>query len=257
VTDLRFEVAGKGPAVVLVHAGICDSRMWEPQFEAYALEFSVVRYDLRGFGRSPLPPEPYSHARDLLSLLDRVGAARAALVGVSLGGRVALEAAVAAPERVSALVLVAAALPLHPWSEDVERYGAEEEAALARGDLDAATELNVAFWLAGEAASEVRELVRVMQRRAFELQLPVSELAEEAPLVSELDSRLGEVRAPALVVTGEHDVGDFALVGDRLAGELPDARRATVPGAGHLPPLERPAAFDALVLPFLRDYAAR
>ena len=231
--------------------------MWERQFAAYASEFRVVRYDLRGFGQSPLAPEPYSHARDLLTLLDRVGPTRAALVGVSLGGRVALEAAVAAPDRVSALVLVGAALPLHPWSEEVERFGAEEEAALARGDVDAATDLNVEFWLAGEAASEVRELVRMMQRRAFELQLAVSDRAEEAPLVSELESRLGEVRAPALVVTGEEDVADFALVGDRLAAELPDARRATVPGAGHLPPLERPSAFDALVIPFLRDYATR
>jgi 3-oxoadipate enol-lactonase len=89
--DLYAEVAGEGSTVVLVHAGICDSRMWGPQWDAFPAAHRTVRYDLRGFGRSPLPPQPYSHGRDLIALLEQLRIERATLVGASLGGRVALE----------------------------------------------------------------------------------------------------------------------------------------------------------------------
>ncbi|HSC51120.1 MAG TPA: alpha/beta hydrolase, partial [Gaiellaceae bacterium] len=110
---LHSEVAGEGPAVALLHEGICDSRMWDDQWEAWSRSFRLLRLDFRGFGRSPLGSEPYSHARDVLGVLEQHGIERAALVGVSLGGRVALEVALARPELVSALVLVAPGLPGH------------------------------------------------------------------------------------------------------------------------------------------------
>ena len=109
--DLYAEVAGGGSTVVLVHAGICDSRMWDPQWDVFPAAHRTVRYDLRGFGRSPLLPQPYSHGRDLIALLEHRRIEQAALVGASLGGRVALEVAVAHPEVVDALVLADAALP--------------------------------------------------------------------------------------------------------------------------------------------------
>src|SRR5207237_4537614 len=100
------EVVGEGPPVVLVHAGICDSRMWDPQWESFRRAHRVVRYDLRGFGRSPLVPGRYSPPGELIAPLDELALGPAALVGASMGGGISLQVAVARPDLVSALVLV-------------------------------------------------------------------------------------------------------------------------------------------------------
>jgi 3-oxoadipate enol-lactonase len=248
------EVTGDGPAVVLVHAGICDSRMWEPQWASLAAAHRLVRIDLRGFGRSPLPPEPFAHARDVLAVMDAAGVERAALVGASMGGRVVLEAALAAPERVTALVLAGAGMPGHEWAQDVRDYWAAEEAAFERGDLEAAADLNVEFWV-GPANAEVRGQVRAMQLRAFELQAGVAEDPEEA-LVPDVADRVGELAQPALVVAGELDHPDILAIAGGLERTLANATAARIPGAAHLPSLERPAAFDAVVAPFLERASA-
>jgi 3-oxoadipate enol-lactonase len=255
--ELYSEVAGDGPAVALVHEGICDSRMWDPQWETFTRDHRVLRYDLRGFGRSPLEAGRYAHAQDLIDVLDGHGFERTALVGGSLGGRVVLELALARPETVAALVLVAPGLPGHDWAEEMEAAWGEEEAALEAGDLDAAVEINLRTWVDGPRRSPddvdpgVRSAVAEMQRRALELQLPFEETAEEELLVPDLPQRLGEITAPTLLVVGEEDVPDMHAIADRLVSEIPGARRATIRGAAHVPSLERPAEFDELVLPFL------
>jgi 3-oxoadipate enol-lactonase len=260
--ELYAEVAGEGPAVALVHEGICDSRMWDPQWESFARAHRVLRLDLRGFGRSPLEAGRFSNARDLIETLERHGFERTALVGVSLGGRVALEVAVARPELVSALVLVAPGLPGHDWSSEVKAAWDEEEAALQAGDVDKAVEVNLRTWVDGpgrrseDVDAEVRRRVGEMQRRAFELQLPVWEDAEEELLVSDLAERLGEIRVPTLVVVGEEDNPDMHAIADRLVREIPGARRATIANTAHVPSIERPREFDSLVLPFLEETAA-
>src|SRR5881397_25842 len=116
--NLYQEEAGDGSAVVLIHAGICDSRMWDPQWETFPRDHRTIRYDLRGYGRSPLTPAPFSHARDLAALLDGLGVERAALVAASFGAQVALELAVARPDLAGPLVLAGASLPGHDWSGD-------------------------------------------------------------------------------------------------------------------------------------------
>jgi pimeloyl-ACP methyl ester carboxylesterase len=256
-------VAGDGPAVALIHAGICDSRMWEPQWAAFARDHRTVRYDLRGFGRSELGPGRYAHARDLANLLEGLGVSRAALVGASFGGRVAMELAVARPDLVEALVLAGASLPGHDWSEPMRAFFAGEEAAMERGDLDAAVEANLRLWVDGQGRPPgavdpaVRERVRVMQRRAFELQLPIyqdPERDEEEELEPGWADRLDTVWAPALVLVGEHDVADFHQLADRIAGELPRATAGTVAGAAHLPSMERPADFNQRALAFLAEH---
>jgi len=256
---LYSEAAGEGPGVVLVHTGICDSRMWEPQWQSFPRSHRTVRYDLRGFGRSPIQPGSYSHARDLAEILEVNGLESASLVGVSLGGRVALELAIARPELVESLVLVGAALPGHAWSDEIEAFGAAEEAALERGDLDAAVEANLKTWVDGPRRSAsmvdaaLRAQVGEMQRRAFELQLPVEGEADEELLVPDADERLGEVRARTLVLVGDDDVSDMAVIAEGLEHGIPDARRASIAGTAHLPSLERPEEFDELVLTFLQE----
>lgn len=233
--------------------------MWDPQWETFPRSHRVLRYDLRGFGRSPIEPGGYSHARDLLELLEQQAVESASLVGVSMGGRIALEVALARPELVEALVLVGAGLPGHDWSAEMTAAWEEEEAALARGDLDAAIEVSLRTWVDGPRRSPedvdpaVRTRVAEMQRRAYELQLPVEGTAEEEPLVADLAERLGEVGAPTLLVVGEEDVPDIHAIADRLAREIRGARRASIANAAHASSLERPREFDELVLPFLQS----
>jgi pimeloyl-ACP methyl ester carboxylesterase len=231
--------------------------MWDPQWETYSRAHRVVRYDQRGFGRSTLEPGSFSRARDLVELIESQGLESASLVGVSMGGRVALEVAVARPELVDALVLVGAGLPGHEWSQEMDAADAEEEAAFARGDFDAVAEVAVRTWVVGpgrraEAVDpSVREQVAEMERRSCELQFPVEGLVEEEPLVADLAERLGEVGARTLVVVGDEDVPDIHQIADRLEREIPGARRATIPDTAHVPNMERPREFDELVLGFL------
>jgi 3-oxoadipate enol-lactonase len=158
-----------------------------------------------------------------------------ALVGASYGGLVCLDFAARNPDLVTDLVLLDAPLPDHDWSEEVIAYAEEEERLLEAGDLDAATELNLSFWAPGLA-----DRLRPMTRWSVELEIDE---------VEEVD--LSAVRARTLVAVGEHDKADFHAIAERLARELPEAELVTIPGAGHLPSVERPEATAALVRGFL------
>ncbi len=251
-----FDVHGEGPAVVLVHAGVADSRMWEPQLRTFPASHRVVRVDLPGFGESPFETDVVSYRGAIREALDGAGVEHVALVGTSLGGRSALELALDSPERVSALVLVGPGLDDHDWSEQVEAFGAEEEAALQRGDLDAAVTANLRLWLAGPRRDldavdpQVRELVAEMQRQAFRLSKGHDDLQADR-LDPPASARLAEVQVPTLVLTGDEDVDDIHAIAERLQREISGAERATISDAAHLPSLERPDEFDRIVLAFL------
>jgi 3-oxoadipate enol-lactonase len=254
-----FDVHGEGPAVALVHPGIADSRMWEPQLRTFPESHQVVRVDLPGFGESPFESNVVSYRGAIREALDAADVERAALVGTSLGGRAALELALDSPERVSALVLVGAGIDDHDWSEQVEQFAAEEEAALGRGDLEAAVTANLRLWVAGprrklEAVDpRVRELVAEMQRQAFRLSKGHDDVQADR-LEPPASARLADLHVPTLVVTGDEDLEDIHTIADRLAQEIPGAERATIADAAHLPSLERPDEFDRIVLAFLSEH---
>ena len=256
---LYYEVAGQGNAVVLLHEGICDSRMWDPQWAAFTARFRTVRLDFPGYGRSELQPGRQCLAEDVLATLDSLGIERGVIVGASVGGRVALELAVGRPELVSALVLVGSGILGHKWSEPVQAYAAEEERALEQGDLDAAVEANLRMWVDGphrtlaDVDSAVRSAVGEMQRRAFDSWLVHGDEVDEEALVPDLDARLGEIHAPTLVLVGGLDVDDIHAIAARLKAEIPGARYAVIPGTAHVPNMERPREFNELVLGFLTD----
>ena len=260
--SLAYELRGSGPPVVFVHAAIADSRMWEPQWSSFAARYRRLRLDLPGFGHTPIESLPVTYARDVAGALDEVEISAAGIVGASLGGRVALELAVARPDLVRALVLVDAGLPGADWSEVVQAYGAVEDEAVSRGDLAAATEINLRMWVDGPRRSPedvdpaVRAAVAEMQGRALELQAPHWERLDEDLLVPDVAERLGEVHVPTLVLVGEEDVDDMHRLARRFAAEIPQARLETIPGAAHVPSLEQPAAFDELVLEFLAEIKA-
>ncbi|MEU8621690.1 alpha/beta hydrolase [Streptomyces sp. NPDC048623] len=250
---LAHDVTGDGPGtVLLLHSGVCDRHMWDGQFHALAeAGHRVVRCDLRGFGETPIDA-PHVHADDVRDLLDHLGVERAALVGSSAGGEVALEFTVRHPGRTTALALLCAAAPGHEAGPELRAFFARERELLVAGDLAGAATLNVDFWLGPDADADARERVRRMQTRAFELQLPAPD-AFAPGAVEVADQDLAVIGVPALVATGAHDLPDFAAMGDRLAGLFPDVRRVTLDWAGHLPALERPEETARLLGAFLAE----
>ncbi|HEX5467705.1 MAG TPA: alpha/beta fold hydrolase [Gaiellaceae bacterium] len=249
--SLWSEARGSGPPVVLLHAGIGDSGMYDDQVDVFARDHLVVRYDARGFGRSPVQPGELSVRRDLLAVLDAYGLERAALVGTSLGANTALQVAVTAPERVSALVLAGAGLPGHEWSAEIDAYNEAEDRAAAAGDVEAAVEANLEMWLSARAPAAVRERLAEMLRRSFALQFPVWDDVTSEQLDPPVTALLGEIGVPTLVLVGRADVADMHELAARIHAGVPGAEHAVLDGAAHIPSMERPEAFSRLVLGFL------
>jgi pimeloyl-ACP methyl ester carboxylesterase len=258
VSDLYVEQAGEGSPVVLLHEGIGDSRMWEPQWAAYAGRFRVVRFDMRGFGQSPPAVGTFSLTGDLVELLDGLELGPAALIGMSLGGSVAMEATIARPDLVSRLVLVGPGLRGFEMTDETKAGWAEEEAALERGDDEEAVEINMRMWVDGPSRSpdqvdpELRRKVGEMQRRAIDIWRDAGEEeGEHKPLVEDWGDRLAEISVPTLILVGELDRPEMHEIADRLEAEIPNTRRETIVGTAHVPNMERPDEFDRLVLEFL------
>jgi pimeloyl-ACP methyl ester carboxylesterase len=236
------------PSVVLLHGGGLDGRMWRPLTERLDDRFRLHVPDLRGSGSTPLPPEEYSDAEDLLRMLDALRVKRAAFVGASFGGWVALQVATMAPERVMGLGLFAATLAdSKEWSPEIEAFRTEEDALVEARDVDGAVALGVRTWVKDPSTSE---LVAEMSRTSFEAQIGVEAEAREDPV------DLAAIRVPTLAVSGGLDFPDFARFADRIAAEVPGAERAEVPDAGHLIALERPDAAAELLRPFLERVCA-
>lgn len=255
---LAFDVTGEGPAVVLVHAGVADRRMWDPLVPLLATDRTVVRYDLRGFGASPSGPDAFVHHEQLLALLDHLHIGDVDLVGCSFGAFVALSAAVAAPERVRHLVLLSPVLDtVDPTPSVRESWRAEAE-ALEEGDVDAAVEVNLRAWFDGprrgpdDVDPELRAWVGQMQADVFSH----PDVGEEQELEPGPGERLGEVTAPTTIVTGALDQRWVLDCADALAAGLPRVRLHVVEDVGHLPSVEAPERVAEVVREALAETEA-
>jgi 3-oxoadipate enol-lactonase len=249
---LFYEVAGSGPAVVLLHGGLWDGRLWDDQWRAFAERFRTIRPDFRGFGRSDRAEREFNFTEDLLTVLNAEGITRASVVGLSLGGFVAIDVALARPELVSALVLVGAgATGFDDWSADTQRNEPEAEAAVQRGDLAAAKELSLEMWCPLRSGDDDR------QRRIARENVNAP-LAEELADVFEQRAidRLGEIAVPTLVLVGDRDIPEMLRLADILASGIPDARKVGLEEADHLPNVRKPEEFNDLVIGFLQEVAA-
>jgi 3-oxoadipate enol-lactonase len=257
-SGLAYEIAGDGPAVVLVHAGVADRRMWDPQWAAFTARYRTLRYDARGYGESLPPSGPWSQHSDLLGLLDELGIRRAHVIGNSMGAGIAVEAALARPSAVASLVLAGPGGALYDdVTEDLRAVWHDEVEALDRGDLDAAVEINLRAWVDGPSRAPdavdpaVRALVGEMQRDAFELPEWDPDDAPESELDPPASGRFAEIACPTLIVVGEADRRPSIDAAERLAAEVPGAAIVRRPDVGHMLTLERPREFETLVLEFL------
>ena len=245
--ELYYEAEGDGVPAVLVHGLALDARMWDDQVPALKDIATLVRYDVRGFGRSTRDADtPYSHANDLWRLLDHLEIDKAVLVGLSMGGRIVLEATLAAPERVLALVLLDAVLDGVPWDPDSER-GMQ---AIGEGFRSGGLEEAKAAWL--------RHDFFVPAKRTPDLARRLAEMVggysgvnwtsadPHAPHPHSIEL-LATIATPTTVVSAELDVPCFHEMSAVLADRIPGARKVTVPGVGHMVNMEAPEVVNALL----------
>ncbi len=249
---LSYSVAGDGPPVVLVHAGVADHRMWDAIVPALGEQHTVIRYDLRGFGESAPPTGPFSETDDLRRLLDHLGHDRVRLVGASWGGRVAADFTLTHPDRVRSLALLAPPWPGYDWSAEMIAYDAAETAALAVGDLDTAVRVNLDMWLRGpdrtwdDVPAGLADRLREPLRTSLMNQAVVDMYSKGAST-----GDVAAISVPVLVGVGALDVADFQDIGRRYAAEIPDATLVEFATAAHLIALDAPTELAAALRTFL------
>lgn len=264
-TRLYYEVAGSGHPLVLLHGFSVDSREWDGQFQAFADRYRVVRYDLRGFGKSALPTgEAYSHAEDLKALLAYLGMAAAYILGHSLGGAAAITFAVNWPQLADVLILVAPGLDGFELSEEVaeqeeEREFREFEKLVENTARENGIEAAREMWLNNPFAESLRGKPSLLARRNAMIADysmwhwvspdPNRRRPRDAP--GPAAEHLDRIRAPTLVIAGERDLPSFHAIADYLQQHIPNARKVIFPGVGHLVPWEDPDGFNETVLNFL------
>jgi 3-oxoadipate enol-lactonase len=255
---IYFEFNGSGQlAVTLVHAGVADRRMWDSQFALLSQHFRVLRYDLRGFGQSTSPNMPYSHAEDLRELLTTLGIKRTALIGCSMGGTAALDFLLSYPGVAWALVMVCSDPSGFPMEGEPPPLIMELIAAQQAGDAEKMAQLAVQIWGIGmyrtpeQVDQKVRDLVYEMSLIGFKNQL--AGLGEPASITPPAVERLGDVRVPTLIIDGTEDSESVHRAGELMAQQIPGARRVVMPDTAHLPSLEHPDEFNAIVQPFLTE----
>lgn len=262
--EIAIESAGSGAPVVLLHAGVCDRRMWRRELDAFAQAgFAAHAYDRRGHGDTLHADEAWSDLDDLAAVLDGVAPGRPAiLVGCSRGGAIAIDAALADPARVAALALIAPAVSGAPTPETlpapIQAMVERMERAEAANDVDAINALEAHAWLDGPQSEEGR-----VGGAARELFLAMNEIALRAEVRGEARQpppaygRAGTIACPTLVAWGDLDFPEVIANAAHLAATIPGARRHVFAGAAHLPNMEQPVDFDRLLVDFCRSVSER
>ena len=253
-THLYYEQAGSGHPLVLIHGFTLNTQMWEGQFSVFAQNYRVIRFDMRGSGQSAMPTEePFTEVDDLLALLDALGVSHAIVLGLSRGGRVAIDFALAHPERICTLVLVDPALGGWHWSEDFSQSMRELEITARTQSVDMARQR----WLAHPLFLPVRERPELAKQLAqivanysgWVWQHANSERDADLPTPRPLE----QISVPTLLIMGERDIEEFQAIANHIALTIPHLTKLVLPSVGHMSNMEAPETFNEAVLGFLEN----
>lgn len=254
--NIYYETAGQGHALVMLHAGIAHSAMWDPQFEFFKDRYRVVRFDQRGFGKTTTGTTEFNRRADLRALLDRLDIERAIVMGCSMGGSLAIDFALEYPERVSALILIAAGASGNEASPELKQAWAEQDAAFAAGDLERGIELELQMWVDGpfrtraQSNADARAKVRAMELENLKIN---TDNYTSVPLEPPAIGRLGEIRVPTLILIGQGDQPHVNALAPKLAREIPNARLVAFESVAHVPSMEMPERVNAVIASFLEQ----
>lgn len=256
--NLRYEIAGNGPVLVLIHAGLADSRMFDDQFGVLSHHCRVLRYDLYGFGRSSWPDRRYTHHETLHELLDYLEIDHASLLGTSLGGGIALDFALSYPTMVDALITVAAGIDGYPQTKEDEQLFTPVVEAFKANEYTQAIDLMLHIWVDGPQRSSdhvdpaIRERVRALYTDVL---LRSREGGRQADRIDPpAYGRLGDIHVPTLVVVGSEDIPGVRDQAEQIAHSISGARLEVLPDVAHLLNMEIPDRFNRIVLEFLQEH---
>ncbi len=263
IVDLKdgkiyYEMAGEGETLVLSHAGFVDSGMWDDQWKPFAEQYRVIRYDMRGYGKSSNLDTPIVRRDDLYKLLDQLKVEKTHLLGCSMGGEIVIDYTLEHPERVVSLIAVSAV----PSGFQMQGKPPEElmqmmEAA-QKGDLKRESELQIRVWVDGphRRADQVNGDVRKHAARMN--RIPVengtfmkADMQPLKPLDPPAARRLGSINVPTLVIAGALDNSEIVRAADVMQAAIPHAKKVIISDAAHVPNMEKPAEFNKAVLGFL------
>ena len=254
---LYYEVAGEGPTFAMIHAGVADSRQWNNEFTYFANNYRVLRYDMRGYGRSEPADGEFSHMGDLVALLDHLQIREPiVLMGCSMGGGLAMDFALAHPLRVKALIMVDAGPTGLKLDIPTPPKFAEAEKAYNAGQLDLVAELETQIWFDGlgrtpdQVNQAMRQLAYDMDRQA--LAHEVKQLGKRLPDTPiPAVQGLNQLHAPVLVIVGAYDTPYMLAAADYMAEKIPSAQKVMIEDAAHLPNMDQPDEFRRVVTAFL------
>ena len=252
---IYYEATGSGPAAVLIHAGVANLRMWDEQVAALSDAYRVITYDTRGYGRTSTDAVEFSNRADIAAVLDHLGEQQAHVVGLSRGGQIALDFTLEFPDRVRTLTVAAGGVGGYesPDEGPSDLWDAPD-AMLTAKNWEGLSEWEAAFWADGPGQSADR--VPAVRARVHEWVLAnyraEKEEGQPQPLDPPADKRLGDLRAPLLVMLGTLDEGGTSESMRHLAASVPGARLEEFEAA-HMINLEHPERFNAL----LREHFAR
>lgn len=248
-SKLYYEECGSGPqTVVLVHDGVVNSAVWDLVWPEFCRHFHTIRYDRRGYGRSPAATDWYSEIDDLRALLHDLKVPRVALVGSSHGGQLSIDFTLAYPDVVQQLVLVGAVVTGMPYTQHFLDRGKDADEMAAKGDVkDAAVAYSNDRYLIATGDSVGRQRLR-----ALLLAYPQDMTHRDFPLPPKPAlPRLGQIRVPTLLLVGDADIPDVHAHAGAIEAGIPGSRRIVVTGVGHIMYVERPDEFSRLVIGFL------
>lgn len=254
-TRLYYEIAGRGHPLVLIHGFSLDTRMWDGQFEVFAQHFKVIRYDVRGFGKSaPLViEERYSHKEDLKALLEHLGISHAYIIGLSMGGGIAINFTLEYPKVTRALIPVDSVLGGFRWSKRISELFTSLLSRGKKDGVEAAKDLWVKcplFKPTFEKADVASRFLQIVSGYSGWHWVNTNPFRSLDPPATE---RLEEISIPTLIIVGERDLPDFHTIADTLEQKIQNARKITLQGVGHMSSMEAPEEFNEAVLSFLAD----
>jgi 3-oxoadipate enol-lactonase len=255
---LYYETDGQGHPLVLIHAGFLDRRMWDPQFNLFAKDYQVIRYDVRGFGRSSRAQNKFSDIEDLHALLKHLGVDKAYIIGVSNGGRIAIDFTANFPDMVDALILVGAGVSGYQnspeetafWKEFDQQMAPQEE-LVKQGKLAEAAIMDVDAWACAQDPESRKKIATIALENAH--------LAVDNPWKLQVRPdppgfmRLAEIRVPTLVMVGDRDVKGMQMAANIVHSKIPGSKHLVVNGADHILNTSRPDEFNRAVFDFLQE----
>lgn len=254
---LYYEVAGIGTPLVMVHAGVADSRQWDNEFAYFSHRNQVIRYDMRGYGKSEPVDGEFSHMSDLVSLLDALGVHGPIIImGCSMGGGLAMDFALTYPARVKALIMVDSGPSGLELDVPTPSKFADADKAYESGDLDLLAEIETQIWFDGMGRTPeqvnltMRNLLYEMNRLA--LSHEVKGLGKRLPNTeTPAFDRLESLNIPVLIIVGSHDTPYILAAADYIKEKVKLANNIIIEDAAHLPNMDQPQEFQRAIEKFL------